>query len=152
MLRAGIGSTMIAHGLGHARTLEGTGRWFGSIGFSSPELQAKASVVVEIGAGSALLAGLGTPVAASAVIGIMAVAARTVHAKNGFCITKEGYEYVLNLSMASLALGTLGGGRYSVDHLFSRWETGSAGKRALLTAGLGLGTAGAQLARFWHKA
>jgi putative oxidoreductase len=150
-LRAGIGSTMITHGLGHARTLEGTGGWFRSLGFSRHELQAKASVAVEIGAGGALLLGAGTPVAASAVIGTMAVAARTVHAKNGFFITKEGYEYVLNLSIASLALGALGGGRYSIDRLVSRGATGSAGKRALLTAGLGLGTAAGQLGAFWRK-
>lgn len=148
-LRTVVGSTMIAHGRAHAKSLDGTAKWFKSIGFSHPELQAKASAVVEIGAGSALILGAATPLAASAVIGTMAVAARTVHAPNGFFITKEGYEYVLNLSVASTALGALGGGKYSVDRLLRRTERLSGAKRAALTAGLGLATAAAQLKAFW---
>ena len=46
----------------------------------------------------------------SAVVGTMAVAARSVHVKNGFFITAEGYEYVLNLSAASVALAAIGPG------------------------------------------
>src|ERR1700733_12767983 len=42
-LRGVIGSTMIAHGVKHARSLEGTAGWFNSIGFREAELQAKAS-------------------------------------------------------------------------------------------------------------
>lgn len=42
---------------------------------------------------SALLAGAATPLAGSAVVGTMAVAARSVHLENGFFITAEGYEY-----------------------------------------------------------
>lgn len=150
-LRATVGSTMIAHGIGHARSLEGTAKWFRSIGFSQPKLQAQASAVGEIGAGSALLLGAGTPLAASAVVGTMAVAARTVHAENGFFITKEGYEYVMNLSVASVALSALGSGKYSVDRLLSKRERMSGLQRAALTAGLGLGTAAAHLAAFWRK-
>ena len=74
-LRAAIGGTMIAHGVRHGRSLEGTGRWFGSIGFRQPRAQAIASAAVEAGAGAALLAGVATPLAASAVVGTMAVAA-----------------------------------------------------------------------------
>ena len=90
VLRAAIGGTMIAHGVRHGRTLEGTGRWFGSVGFRKPKAQAVASAVVEVGAGAALLAGAGTPLAASAVVGPMAVAARSVHIPNGFFITGDG--------------------------------------------------------------
>lgn len=35
-LRAVIGTTMVAHGVRHGRTLGGTARWFGSIGFRRP--------------------------------------------------------------------------------------------------------------------
>jgi putative oxidoreductase len=42
---------------------------------------------VEIGAGAAVLAGVATPLSASAVVGTMAVAARSVHIPNGFFIT-----------------------------------------------------------------
>jgi uncharacterized membrane protein YphA (DoxX/SURF4 family) len=95
LLRAVVGGTMIAHGIRHARALNGTARWFGSIGFRQPELQARTSAAVEISAGAALLTGAATPAAAAAVIGTMAVAGRAVHLKNGYFIVDEGYEYVL---------------------------------------------------------
>ena len=85
---------MIAHGMRHARTLEGTAGWFGSIGFDKPELQAKASAAVEIGSGAALALGLATPLSASAVVGTMSVAYMSVHRPNGYFVIKEGWEYV----------------------------------------------------------
>ncbi len=151
VLRAAIGGTLVAHGVRHGRSLEGTARWFGSIGFSEPKLQAAASAAVEVGAGTALLAGAATPLAASAVIGTMAVAARSVHLPNGFFITGEGYEYVLNLSAASVALAAIGPGRLSVDHLLGIDAVLSPARRAGLAAGLGLAAAAAQLAVYWRR-
>jgi putative oxidoreductase len=150
VLRITIGGTMIAHGIRHGRTLDGTARWFSSIGFREPRLQAAASAAVETGTGVALLAGAATPLAASAVVGTMAVAARTVHVPNGFFIVGEGYEYVLNLAAASVALAALGPGTFSVDHLLGIDEKLSPVKRAALAAGLGLGAAAIQLAVFWR--
>jgi putative oxidoreductase len=150
VLRAAVGGTMVAHGIKHGRSLEGTARWFGSIGFREPKLQAIASAVVETGAGAAVLAGVATPVAAAAVVGTMAVAARTVHVPNGFFITGEGYEYVLNLSAASVALAAMGPGEFSVDRLLGIHEKLSPAQRAALAAGLGLGAAAVQLAVFWR--
>jgi putative oxidoreductase len=149
-LRAAIGGTMIAHGVKHGRTLEGTGRWFGSIGFQQPKVQALASTVVEVGAGTALLAGAATPLAASAVVGTMAVAARSVHIPNGFFITGEGYEYVLNLSVASIALAAIGPGTFSVDHLLGIDKKISPWQGAAIAAGVGVAAAAAQLATFWR--
>ncbi|MBB2939653.1 putative oxidoreductase [Amycolatopsis bartoniae] len=106
-LRGTVGATMIAHGVKHARSLKGTAGWFSSIGFRKPELQAAASAAGAIGAGTALIAGAVTPLAGAAVVGTMAVAARSVHVRNGFFVTSEGYEYVLDLAAASVALGAL---------------------------------------------
>jgi putative oxidoreductase len=150
VLRAAIGGTMVAHGIKHGRTLEGTARWFSSIGFREPKLQAAASALVETGAGVAVLAGAATPLAAAAVVGTMAVAARTVHLPNGFFITGEGYEYVLNLSAASVALAAVGPGGFSVDALLGIEEKLSPAQRAALAAGLGVGAAALQLALFWR--
>lgn len=61
LLRGALGGTMIAHGLRHARTQEGTAAWFGSIGFRQPRLQAQLSAAVEIGAGAAVASGAATP-------------------------------------------------------------------------------------------
>jgi putative oxidoreductase len=149
VLRAAIGGTMVAHGVKHGRSLDGTARWFESIGFREPKLQAVASAVVETGAGAAVLAGAATPLAAAAVVGTMGVAARTVHQPNGFFITGEGYEYVLNLAAASVALAAIGPGGFSVDGLLGVHEKLSPAQRAVLAAGIGLGAAALQLAVFW---
>jgi putative oxidoreductase len=151
VLRATIGGTLVAHGIRHGRTLDGTARWFGSIGFKKPGLQAAASAVVEVGAGAALIAGAGTPLAASAVVGTMAVAARSVHIPNGFFVTGEGYEYVLNLSAASVALAAIGPGSLSVDRLLGIDSKLTPVQRAGLAVGLGLAAAAAQLAAFWQR-
>jgi putative oxidoreductase len=151
VLRAAIGGTMIAHGVRHGRTLEGTGRWFGSIGFRKPKAQAVASAVVEVGSGAALLAGAATPLAASAVVGTMTVAARSVHLPNGFFITGEGYEYVLNLSVASIALAAIGPGAFSIDHLLELDKKLTPWQGAALAAGAGIGAAAVQLAMFWRR-
>jgi putative oxidoreductase len=151
VLRAAIGGTMVAHGIRHGRTLDGTAGWFGSIGFKQPRLQATASTVVEVGAGAALLAGAATPLAASAVVGTMAVAARSVHLENGFFITAEGYEYVLNLSAASIALAAIGPGSLSVDRLLGIHDRLTPVQRAGLAVGVGLAAAAAQLAAFWQR-
>ncbi|ADJ48915.1 hypothetical protein AMES_7089 [Amycolatopsis mediterranei S699] len=150
-LRAVVGGTMIAHGVRHARTLDGTAGWFSSIGFREPRLQAVASAVVEVGAGAALVAGAATPLAASAVVGTMGVAARTVHLPNGFFVLNEGYEFVLNLGAASVALAALGPGRFSVDRALGLDGRSSGPRRAAFAAGLGLAAAAAQLAVFWRR-
>ena len=148
LLRAAIGGTMIAHGVKHGRSLEGTAGWFGSIGFRQPKLQAQASAVVEVGAGTAIVAGAATPLAASAVVATMAVAARSVHQQNGFFITSEGWEYVANLAAAAVALAAIGPGRFSVDRALGLDSKLSPNQGAALAAGVGLVAAGAQLAAF----
>jgi putative oxidoreductase len=151
LLRVSVGGTMIAHGVRHARSLPGTARWFESIGFRKPRLQARLSAAVEIGAGAALIAGAATPLSASAVVGTMAVAARSVHIPNGFFITAEGWEYVAALGVSSVAIAALGGGRFSVDRALGldRQLCGSRG--AAVALGAGLGGAAAQLAAFWRR-
>nr|BFE37484.1 DoxX family protein [Actinomadura rugatobispora] len=151
LLRVAIGGTMITHGVRHGQTLDGTAGWFRSIGFRQPRLQAQLSAAVEVGAGAALIAGAGTPLAASAVVGTMGVAARSVHLPNGFFVNAEGYEYVMNLAIASTALAALGPGKYSVDSALGLDRRISGGQAAALAAGLGLAGAAAQLAMYWRK-
>ncbi|MXP23339.1 DoxX family membrane protein [Gordonia sp. HNM0687] len=150
LLRGAIGGTLIAHGVKHARSLSGTAGWFGSIGFRQPRIQAVSSAVVEVGAGGAIVLGAATPAAAAAGIGTMAVAARSVHVRNGFFITAEGWEYVTNLAVASAVLAGTGPGRWSVDRALG-WDRRLTGDRALVTSlALGLGAATAQLAAFYR--
>jgi putative oxidoreductase len=151
LLRGALGGTLIAHGLRHAWTLDGTARWFESIGFRQPRLQAQLSAAIEISAGAALAAGAATPLAASAVVGTMTVAYHAVHRPNGYFITGEGWEYVGFISAAAVALAALGPGRLSADHLLGLDSAGKPWQRATLAAGLGIGGAAAQLAAFWRQ-
>lgn len=149
ILRTILGGTMVAHGIRHARTLEGTARWFESIGFREARTQAAISSALEVGSGAALVAGAGTPLAASAVVGTMAVAGQTVHRSNGFFVVDEGWEYVALVGAGAVALSSLGAGRFSVDRLLGLDRWGSPGRRATLTSVLGVAGAVAHLRAFW---
>jgi putative oxidoreductase len=74
--------------------------------------------LVELVCGPLLILGLLTPLGAAGVVGVMTVAFLTNHRPNGFFIFRpgEGYEYVINLAVAGLALGGLGAGDWSLDH------------------------------------
>ena len=151
LLRAAVGGTMVAHGVRHGRTLDGTARWFSSIGFRQPRLQATTSAVVEIAAGSALVAGAATPLSAAAVVGTLAVATHSVHLPNGFFVINEGWEFVMNLSVASVALAALGAGPFSVDRALGLDTRFHGSRAAALAAGLGLAGAAVQLWTFWRR-
>jgi putative oxidoreductase len=150
LLRGAVGSTMIAHGVRHARSLDGTARWFGSIGFREPRMQATGSAAVEIASGAAIIAGLATPLAASAVVGTLAVAARTVHVKNGFFVIDEGYEYVAVLASAATTLVVIGPGEYSLDAVLDRSGRWSGSRAGLGALAFGLASAAGHLALFWR--
>jgi putative oxidoreductase len=151
ILRGLLGSTMIAHGVRHGRTLPGTARWFEQIGFREPELQAKASAALEVGAGTAIVLGALTPLSCSSVVGTMAVAARSVHSDNGYFVVNEGYEYVLAVAGMAVALAGIGPGRYSVDNAAGLTRRLSGPRSALLALVIGLAGAAAQLATFWRR-
>lgn len=118
LVRLAMGAVMIAHGLNHWRgggKIAGTARWFSGLGLRYGTLQAWLSVVVEIGAGVLLALGLFTPLACAAVISVMLVAGVLAHRPNGFFVFRDGYEYVLVLSVLALVLALLGPGSLSVD-------------------------------------
>src|SRR5579859_2793629 len=109
VLRAGVGAVMIAHGFNHVfggGKIKGTARWFEGLGMRPGALHAWTASATELGAGALLVLGALTPLAAAGVIGVMVVAWVTNHATNGFFIFRpgEGYEYVMTLTLAGVAL------------------------------------------------
>ncbi|QTJ65978.1 DoxX family protein [Rhodococcus sp. ZPP] len=151
LVRLVIGATMIAHGLNHWRgggRIEGTARWFSGLGLRQGKLQAWLSVITEIGAGLLLVIGLLTPLACAAVISVMLVAGLLAHRPNGFFVFKEGYEYVLVLSITALALAMLGPGEFSLDAVTGIDIAGWAGGGTAL--GLGVAATAGLLALFWR--
>src|SRR4051794_23559108 len=151
LVRVVVGVTMIMHGYNHWRgggKIAGTGRWFSGLGLKYGELQAWMSVITEIGAGALLVLGLLTPLAGAAVVSVMLVAGVLAHRRNGFFVFKDGYEYVLVLAVACVALAMLGPGDVSLDAAAGIGIDGWAGGG--LAAGVGAaGTAGL-LAAFWR--
>jgi putative oxidoreductase len=151
LVRVVIGSTMMVHGCNHWRgggKIAGTARWFTGLGLKNGVLQAWMSVVTELGAGFLLIVGLLTPFACAAVISVMLIAGLLAHRRNGFFVFKDGYEYVLVLSVVSLALAVIGPGRFSLDNAAGSEITGWAGGGIAL--GLAVVATGAMLATFWR--
>ena len=97
LLRVILAVVMFAHGYNHVFNggkLPGVARWFASLGFKAPRLQAALASYTELAVGPLLVLGLITPVAAAGVVGTMIVAIVANHWKIGFFIFRpgEGYE------------------------------------------------------------
>ena len=122
ILRLTLGTMIILHGWNKAKstkTLSGTAAWFQSIGMRRPQLQAKLAAATEVGSGVLLILGLFTPVAAGALGATMIEAIVVAHRANGFFIFNEGqgWEYCAVVAASSVALGSLGGQKVSLDNL-----------------------------------
>ncbi len=155
ILRLAVGGTIMAHGWNHifgGGRLPGTARWFESIGIRPGHVHARLATLAELGSGALLALGLVTPLAAAGVVGTMLVALVANHLKNGFFIFRpgEGYEYVLMLALVSCALGALGPGRWSLDHLLGLRVDGWGG--LALAAGIGIAGAAVLLSTSWRPA
>lgn len=155
VLRVTVGVVMLAHGRNHiwgGGKIAGTARWFESLGMRPGWLHAWTASLTELGAGTLLVLGLLTPLAAAGVVGVMLVAWITNHLKNGFFIFRpgEGYEYVMTLCMCGIALGALGAGRFSLDRLAGIDWSGWTGLVIAIAAGGG--GACALLLGFWRPA
>lgn len=118
ILRVWVGIVMLAHGVKHLRGREKTTKWLADMGYQQANLQWFAMSATEIGAGGLLILGLLTTPALAGTAAIMVVAFLTVHRPQGFWITArpdEGWEYVATILAATLALGLLGPGEWSID-------------------------------------
>jgi len=157
LLRVTVGAVMLAHGVNHVvggGRIAGTARWFESLGMRPGRVHAWLASGTEIGAGTLLLLGLLTPVAAAGVVGVMVVAWIANHAGHGFFIFRpgEGWEYVMTLAAVGLCIGVLGPGEWSVDGALDLVDdlAGWTGLAVVLVAGVG--GAALLLATTWRPA
>ncbi len=147
LLRTSIGPMLITHGANKVfgkGGLDGTTRWFNSLGLKPGWVHARMAAATEIGAGSALTLGVLHPLPEAAIVGLMASAAATDHRGKGFFIFKGGWEYVAVIAAAATAVATMGHGRYSLDGLLGRDHSGA--RWGLLAAALGIGASAGLLA------
>ena len=155
--RASIGAVMLAHGINHifgGGKIEGTARWFGSLGMKPGIVHAWLASITEIAGGTLLVLGLLTPLGGASVIGVMLVAWITNHRGNGFFIFRpgEGWEYVMTLTFCGLLLAVVGPGEWSLDDALDIYDD-LAGVTGLLIALIaGAGGAVLLLLGFWRPA
>jgi len=153
ILRLWAGFVIIAHGINHGRSLEGTANWFGKVGFRKPKMNALLSFVNEIALGVGLILGLLTSVAAAGLAATMVVAFWSIHRFAGFFVfhrPDEGYEYVATLTAIAAAIAIAGPGAASIDALLGIDDTLSGIVGAAIF-GAGLLAAAGQLTMSWRK-
>jgi putative oxidoreductase len=162
--RCAVGVVFLAHGINHifrGGKIKGTAGWFESLGMRPGIVHAWMASLVEVASGAMLILGLGMPLAGAGVIGTMLVALVTNHRKNGFFIFRpgEGYEYVMTLIFAGVALGTVGGGEWGLDRAIFEPDRGLrvfndvTGMPGLIVTLIGgVGGALLLLAVFWRPA
>lgn len=123
IIRLVIGLTMAAHGTqklfgwfgGYGP--KGTGGFFESIGIKPGILMAVAAGLAELAGGLLFAAGLWTEVGAALIIITMLMAIIKVHAKNGYWVTSNGFEYNAALIVVALGVALIGAGDYAIDAL-----------------------------------
>jgi putative oxidoreductase len=113
--------------------------FFGSVGYRSPRLMAKLAAGAELIGGPALAVGLGTPVAAGAVVATMLNATVAVHRRNDLLAIDGGYAYPLGIAAAAATLGFTGAGAASLDATVGLNHPSVESGFLVLVLGLGAG-------------
>ncbi|MCB2115190.1 MAG: DoxX family protein [Rhodobacteraceae bacterium] len=99
--------------------LDGTAKFFESVGYAAPSMMALLVGVIEFFGGLCLVFGFLTRPAAIAVAIFMAFAVQ-FHSANGFFWIAKGFEYPLFWGMAALFFAIRGGGALSIDRKLGR--------------------------------
>lgn len=121
VLRVGVGSIFVAHGLQKAfGWWEGPGweGWKGAmsyLGIRPAMFWAPISLAAELGGGLALIAGLLVPLAGAGLVAQTIVLFKKVHWPNGFWASKGGIEFPLAFGVGAFAVQVLGPGSWSLD-------------------------------------
>jgi putative oxidoreductase len=126
MLRCILGLLFAAHGWQKFNefTIAGTQASFAKMGVPAAEIAAPTVAGLELAGGIALILGILTRVVAALLAVDMLGALFLVHAPAGIFASAGGYELVLLLAAAALAVALTGAGRISVDSaLFGRKDS-----------------------------
>ncbi|MCE1178282.1 MAG: DoxX family protein [Micrococcales bacterium] len=128
LARIAIGAVLIAHGWQKLVTngLDATTQGFSAMGVPAASASATMAALIELGGGILLLFGLLTPVAGILVVLQMIGAWWFGHRGNGFFAAEGGGELVLMIGALALSLAATGPGRYALDALLARRNSGRA--------------------------
>ncbi|MET3847965.1 DoxX family protein [Paenibacillus sp. OAE614] len=120
IIRLVIGLTFAGHGAQKlfgwfgGGGLKGTAGWLASMNLKPAFLLALVTGIFEFAGGLLFAAGIWTPLAAIMIAVTMIGAIVTVHGKNGFWATSNGFEYNLILIAAVVGVALTGPGAYSL--------------------------------------
>ncbi|MEU6730340.1 DoxX family protein [Nonomuraea wenchangensis] len=120
LARIALGVIFLVHGYQKfAMGIAGTAEFFAAAGIPLPGLAAPAVAGLEVAGGLALVLGAALPIAGTLLALDMIGAIVFVHGPHG--LTGDGgYEFVLALAAASLAVGFTGGGAFALDSALTR--------------------------------
>jgi putative oxidoreductase len=144
ILRLVLGPMLITHAYNKvfgSGGLQGTTRWFESLGLKPGWVHARMAAATELTAGALLTVGAANPLPAAATIGLMTTAARTDHKGKGFFVFKGGWEYTGVVAAVSAVIAMLGPGRFSVDGMLGRQRRGILWSLMAVIIGVGTSTA-----------
>lgn len=120
-LRIVLGVVFTAHGAQKfAQGIPGVAQGFSGMGVPLAEVAAPLVAGLELVGGILLMVGVATRVVGLLLAVDMVVAGLLAHATAGFFAQDGGFEYVLVLAVASLAIALTGPGRFSLDALVLR--------------------------------
>ncbi|HEY3142182.1 MAG TPA: DoxX family protein [Acidimicrobiales bacterium] len=148
VVRVVIGGLFVAHGaIKFTERFGGLGLDRAGAAFAGWNLRpgrvfAAVAGVTEIAAGTLLILGLATPVAAGALVGVLVNINRTAHAGKGLWYWNDGWEYNLALLAGVVALAFTGAGAASLDSALgldlARWAWGIGAVVAGTVSGAGV--------------
>lgn len=120
LARLALGFIFIAHGWEKLAVsgIAETATYLRSEGVPFPWLSALGTAILELVGGVALVLGLLLPVFGTLFVLDMLGAFIFVHANKGIFVSTDGFELVLGLAAASLAIAFTGGGALAVDNLW----------------------------------
>jgi putative oxidoreductase len=142
LIRLALGLMLITHGLNKlfgTGGISGTAKWFEGLGLRPGIVHAWFAAMTEIGAGALMCLGMLFPAPCAAFVGLMTVAGLTDHRGKGFFVFKGGWEYVAVVAVIAVAMGFIGAGRWSLDHLAGFEPYGISWGLTALLVGLGAG-------------
>jgi putative oxidoreductase len=119
--RGVLGGSIAAHGAQKlfgwfgGPGIDGATQMFSSLGFRPADSMARAASLAELLSGALIATGAGGPVGPAMLTGVMAVAAGSVHWKNGYFATNKGFELNTLYAVCALLLAVEDHGRFSVD-------------------------------------
>lgn len=123
VLRLSVGSIFLVHGWQKFMMgVPGVAGFLGGLGFPAPSLFAVLLIAAEVLGGLLLILGLWTGFVARVLALVAIIAWLTVHSGNGFSVAQGGYEFIMLIFAACIALAVTGPGSWSL----SNWRRSSA--------------------------